>query len=341
MKYRGLGWVLPLGILGAGVLWMLLPTATVPAGAVASAPAVPVTDSYASGRFRPLLDLPHLDPDRVALGQALFHDPRLSHDNSIACATCHDLARGGIDGRQAAIGLRGQRGELNTPTVFNAALNFAQFWDGRAASLEEQAAGPVHNPVEMGSSWAEVVAKLAAAGDYNQAFARQFADGLTGANIAAAIAEFERSLVTPGARFDEWLLGNEEALSADEKAGFRLFRDFGCGSCHQGVNLGGNMYQKFGIFAPFVPAGRALRSSDLGRYNVTHVAADKGVFKVPSLRNVALTAPYFHDGSVATLDRAVAVMAKVQLGRDLAPRERRLIVAFLHTLTGKSQGKPL
>ena len=337
MKYRGLGIVLLTCGIGAGVFWALLPAAPVEERLATPAAA----DSFASGRFRPLVELPKLDPERVALGQALFLERRLSHDNSIACASCHDLERGGGDGRQVAVGIKGQRGELNSPTVFNAALNFAQFWDGRAATLEEQARGPVHNPIEMGSNWAEVIAKLESVDSYRKAFAHAFPDGMTGDNIAAAIAEFERSLITPGSRFDQWLLGREDALSADEKAGFRLFRDFGCGSCHQGVNLGGNMYQKFGIFSPFRPVGRELRSSDLGRFNVTGEASDKGVFKVPSLRNVALTAPYFHDGSASTLDQAVAVMAKVQLGRDIKPREQALIVAFLHTLTGKYKGKPL
>lgn len=340
MKLRLVVIIFLVSVSGFGVFRAITYTSSAPESTNIPAPREDHEDS-GGGRFHPLRPPGPLNTEKVALGEALFRDPRLSHDNSISCASCHDLGRGGADGRSSAVGIGGQQGEINTPSVFNAALNFAQFWDGRATTLEQQARGPVHNPAEMGSSWPEVVAKLSAAGDYNDTFRRLFAGGLTGDNIAAAIAEYERSLVTPDSRFDEWLLGNEEALSADEKAGFRLFRDFGCGSCHQGVNLGGNMYQKFGIFAPFTPPGRGLRASDLGRFNVTGDTADKGVFKVPSLRNVTRTAPYFHDGSSPSLEDAVAVMARVQLGREISESDRRQIVAFLGTLTGKYKGKPL
>lgn len=284
-----------------------------------------------------------LDPDKIALGKALFADPRLSHDNSVACATCHMLKPpgGGADGRQTAIGIAGQRGEVNTPTVFNASLNFVQFWDGRAATLEEQAAGPVHNPLEMGSNWKEVIAKLSTTADYPAAFNHIYSDGITGANIADAIATFERSLVTPGSRFDNWLQGQGQALSDQEREGYRLFKEFGCISCHQGTNIGGNMYQKFGIFGDFRPANRPPRKSDLGRFNVTGRQEDKAVFKVPGLRNIARTAPYFHDGSAPDLPTAVATMARVQLGRDISPQEISLIVQFLESTTGRYQDQPL
>ena len=166
-------------------------------------------------------------------------------------------------------------------------------------------------------------------------------NNITGANIAQAIATFERSLLTPGGRFDAWLAGDKAALSSEEKAGYRLFKDLGCASCHQGANVGGNMYQKFGIFADFRPTGRAPRKSDLGRFNVTGRNEDRAVFKVPGLRNVALTAPYFHDGSAPDLPTAVSTMARVQLGRTITPEENRLIVAFLGSLTGRYQDKSL
>lgn len=294
-----------------------------------------------SDQFRPLRPAQKLNAEKIALGELLFNDKRLSRDNTVSCASCHNLKQGGVDGRASALGIGNQVGEINTPTVFNTALNIAQFWDGRAATLEAQAAGPVHNPAEMGSNWTEVEAKLREAGDLKDAFDRIYRNGIKGANIADAIAEFERSLITTDSPFDQWLQGKEDALSPEQKQGYNLFRNYGCASCHQGQNLGGNMFQKFGIFAPFKPKERELRKSDLGRFNLTGDESDKGVFRVPSLRNVAVTPPYFHDGSVPDLDTAVAVMGRVQLGREIPPPDRRLIIAFLQSLTGKYRGKPL
>lgn len=310
----------------------------------------PVADSQevaplaSGGSQEPIQPIPvptGLNPERVALGEALFKERMLSADNSIACVDCHSLSKGGTDGRSNSVGIRAQEGEINAPSVFNAALNFVQFWDGRATTLEEQAAGPVHNPIEMGSNWPQVIGKLRNSENYRQAFAKAYRDGITPTNITNAIATFERSLLTPDSRFDAWLKGNGGALNTDEQAGDRLFKSLGCVSCHQGVNVGGNMYQKFGIFAEFRPAGRALRQSDMGRFNVTGKDEDRAVFKVPSLRNVALTAPYFHDGSAPNLETAVSTMARVQLGRDISREEIRLLIAFLHSLTGQYQGKPL
>lgn len=336
---RWLAWF-PAVLLSLAVVAALLWSATEPPRTQMEAPGF---RSSAAEPIQPLMPPLGLNPEKVALGQALFTDPRLSHDNSIACANCHGLQppMAGADGRVTALGIRGQQGDINTPTVFNSALNFSQFWDGRAATLEEQAAGPVHNPKEMGSNWAEVVAKLSAAKDYPDAFNRLYPDGITGGNIVDAIATFERSLITTGSRFDNWLLGQNDALSDQEREGYRLFKDFGCISCHQGANIGGNMYQKFGIFGDFLPAGRAPRSSDLGRYNVTRKEEDRFVFKVPSLRNVARTAPYFHDGSARDLSSAVATMARVQLGREISPQEIALIVQFLEATTGRYLDQPL
>lgn len=339
MKPSAALFVVPLAGAVAAALLLLEPGSDVLPAAAARAEA-PAT----AGAGEPVLPLPRSvegDPAKVALGEALFSERRLSRDDSVSCADCHALDAGGTDRRPVSVGVDGRKGEVNSPTVFNTGFNFAQFWDGRATTLEEQVGGPVHNPLEMDSNWDQVAAKLKAAPRYVTAFRALYQDGITGANIADAIAAFERSLITPDSRFDNWLRGERKALTTDELAGYRLFKRFGCASCHQGVNLGGNMFQKFGIFADFVPAGRPPRKSDLGRFNVTGRAEDRGVFKVPGLRNVALTAPYFHDGSVADLPAAVATMARVQLGREVSAEEVRLIVAFLGTLTGRYRGKPL
>lgn len=282
-----------------------------------------------------------LDPRRVAVGDKLFHDRRLSKDNSISCASCHNLARGGVDSLDVSIGVGGAKGAINAPTVFNSSLNFRQFWDGRAASLEEQAAGPVHNPKEMASNWAEVMVKLSQDSALAEQMKQAYPDGLQPKNIQDALATFERSLVTPNARFDRHLKGEKNALSADELRGYQLFKTYGCVACHQGVNVGGNMFQTFGVMGDYFARRGGVTEADLGRYNVTKQPADKHVFKVPSLRNVALTAPYFHDGSAKTLPEAVDVMFRYQLGRPASAQDKALIVKFLHTLTGEHNGKPL
>lgn len=288
----------------------------------------------------PLPPPPALSPERVALGRALFHEPRLSHDNSIACASCHALDKGGVDRRRVSLGIGGSVGPINAPTVFNAGLNVAQFWNGRAKTLEEQAAGPIQNPLEMGSNWNEVIAKLRADTNYVAQFRRVYADGITPANITDAIATFERSLVTPNSRFDRYLRGEKGALGLDAEKGYRRFISHGCASCHQGVGIGGNMFQKFGVMDDYFK-GRAPSDADLGRFRVTGLDEDRFVFKVPSLRNIALTPPYFHDGSAATLDEAVRVMGQYQLGKKLSDEDVGLIVAFLRSLTGEWEGREL
>lgn len=305
------------------------------AAAPDSAPAAFAFDAVAPLPAAP--DLPH---DKVMLGQRLFHDPRLSRDDSIACASCHDLARGGVDRRKVSLGVDGAVGGINAPTVFNSGFSFVQFWDGRAATLEEQVAGPIHNPVEMASNWTQVLAKLGADVDYRAAFAALYPDGLSAANVADAIAAFERTLVTPDSPFDRYLRGEAEALTPLAARGYRRFRELGCASCHQGMLLGGNMFQKFGVLRDYF-AGRAVKPADLGRYNVTGREEDRHVFKVPSLRNVALTAPYFHDASATTLEEAVTVMARYQLGLKLPDEDVAALTAFLRSLTGNYQGKPL
>ncbi|MCU7938049.1 MAG: cytochrome-c peroxidase [gamma proteobacterium symbiont of Bathyaustriella thionipta] len=295
---------------------------------------------YDASQFQPLpIDL--VQPaNKVSLGKRLFKDKRLSHDNTTSCETCHNLSRDGADRLPTSVGIGGARGNLNAPTVFNSGFNFKQFWDGRADNLEEQAAGPVHNPVEMGSDWQEVIAKLSNDTDYQAAFHEIYPKGITPDTIVDAIATFERTLITPDSRFDQYLRGDSDVLTADEQTGFQLFKEYGCASCHQGINLGGNMFQKFGVIKGYFD-DRSLNKEDFGRFNVTGLEEDRHVFKVPGLRNVAVTTPYFHDGSVNDLDVVVLSMGRYQLGRELSSEEVRLITAFLKTLTGKWEGKTL
>ncbi|MES2260432.1 MAG: cytochrome c peroxidase [Pseudomonadota bacterium] len=281
----------------------------------------------------------HQDPVRAELGRRLFNDARLSANQRVSCASCHDLAHGGADGRARSLGFGGQTG-LNAPTVFNAALNFKQFWDGRADTLEAQIDLVVSNPVEMGSSWPDVVAKVAQDAQYRRAFAAAYRDGVTKANIQNAIATFERTLITPNSRFDRYLRGERNAITDAEKMGYAKFKQYGCVACHQGVNVGGNMFQKFGVMGDYFAQRGKPSGADQGRYLVTGKADDRHVFKVPGLRNVALTAPYFHDASARTLEEAIDVMFKYQLGRVASKEDKEYIAKFLHTLTGVPAGQP-
>jgi cytochrome c peroxidase len=249
--------------------------------------------------------------------------------------------KGGTDRLPHSLGINNAEGDINAPTVFNSSFNFRQFWDGRAATLEEQIEGPVHNPKEMGSHWQEIIGKLKKEAAYLKAFKALYADGINAKNIKDAIATFERSLITPNAPFDQYLRGDETALTDEEKQGYALFKQYGCVACHQGINIGGNMYQVFGVLNNYFEKRGNITKADLGRFNVTAQEYDRHKFKVPSLRNVALTAPYFHDGSADTLEKAVDVMAKYQLGRKIPKKEKRLIVQFLKTLTGTYKGKKL
>lgn len=301
-------------------------------------PPLSVTSVSKSGEsftaIVPLEPIPGLLPERVALGERLFHDARLSADFSLACASCHLLHKGGVDGRRFSIGIKGAVGRVNAPSVLNSGYNMAQFWDGRAASLEEQVAGPIHNPIEMGSSWQQVISRLEQDDIFKARFLRAYPDGLKPENIVNAIASFERSLVTVNGRFDRYLKGEVQALSTLEISGYRRFSEYGCTRCHHGALLGGNSYQKFDILGDFF-VSRPSTKEDLGRFNVTGREEDRHVFKVPGLRNVARTAPYFHDGSAETLEQAVMVMGRYQLGRDLSAGDVEAIVAFLKTLDGE------
>jgi cytochrome c peroxidase len=282
-----------------------------------------------------------LDARRVALGAQLFSDPRLSANGTVACSSCHSLDQGGADGRARSIGIFGRVGSVNAPTVFNSGFNFKQFWDGRAETLEDQVAGPLLNPNEMGSNWPQVLDKLRKDPKITRAFARTYPDGLTPLNLENAIATFERSLYTPNSRFDKYLRGDSQAISAEEKRGYQIFKSYGCATCHQGVNAGGNMFEQFGLMADYFADRGGENKADQGRYNVTGREDDRHVFRVPSLRLAALTAPYFHDGSAKQLEDAVRVMAKYQLGRKLSDEDVHLIVRFLKTLPGEYQGHAL
>jgi cytochrome c peroxidase len=245
------------------------------------------------------------------------------------------LDHGGAEPRRVSTGIRGQQGPINAPTVLNAALNFVQFWDGRAADLQRQAEGPVANPIEMGAQWPQVVERVRAEATYVSAFtAAGYADGVTQANITAAIAEYERSLRTPS-RFDQHLLGDESALSDQERRGYEAFKSVGCPSCHSGPGIGGTTYQRMGAVRNYFADRGNLTEADNGRFNVTHQEGDRHMFKVPLLRNVENTAPYLHDGTQATLPDVVRVMGRYQLGMDLSQNQIDDITAWLRSLTGE------
>ena len=285
----------------------------------------------------PIIPIPHQPPlneKKVALGDLLFHDARFSADNTVSCSTCHNLATGGDDGLPVSPGVGGVKGQRNSPTVFNAALNLTQFWDGRAATLEEQIEGPIHNPSEMRTSWEEIIAKLLADQEIVKKFNDIYGANPTAETITDAIATFERSLITYDAPFDQYLKGDSTAITPKAKEGYDLFKDLGCSSCHQGVNVGGNMFQKLGVVLDY-EAEIEEETPDYGRKLVTGRKEDRFVFKVPSLRNVAKTAPYFHDGSVSTLDAAIAIMARFQLGKIIAEDESVALAEFLTSLNGK------
>lgn len=273
-----------------------------------------------------------LDPQVVSLGRSLFHDPRLSRDKTVSCATCHDLTSGGDDGLPVSIGIDQQLGDRNAPTVYNASLNAAQFWDGRAPTLVEQVDGPIHNPKEMDTDWAVVLRRLADDTDCLAAFRAAYGGPPTPDRVRHAIATFEMSLATPGADFDRWLTGDDQALSDNELEGLKLFKKHGCVTCHQGRALGGNLFQPLGLMQAYFDDDD---DGDLGRFNHTQREEDKHVFRVPSLRNVALTAPYFHDGSAGTLHAAVRIMLRHQVGVEPDEQEVSKLVDFLHTLTGQ------
>jgi cytochrome c peroxidase len=266
----------------------------------------------------------------VELGKKLYFDPRLSKSGFISCNSCHNLSMGGTDNIPTSIGDKWQQGPINAPTVLNSSLNVAQFWDGRAADLKAQAGGPIANPGEMAFSHTLALGVIESIPAYAREFKVVFGkDKIDIDQVTAAIAEFEKTLVTPNSRFDQWILGKKDALTADELAGYALFKDSGCIACHNGEAVGGNSFQKMGVVEPY-------KSNDkvVGLAAVTGKDADRFNYKVPTLRNVELTYPYFHDGAANTLAEAVDVMGRLQLGKKFTDQENAQIVAFLKSLTG-------
>jgi cytochrome c peroxidase len=282
--------------------------------------------------IQPIVPPKQIDIGMAELGKKLYFDPRLSKSGFISCNSCHNLSMGGTDNIPTSIGDRWQQGPINSPTVLNSSLNVAQFWDGRAADLKEQAGGPIANPAEMAFSHTLAIAVLDSIPGYVREFKQIFGKGkepITIDEVTAAIAEFEKTLVTPNSRFDQWLLGKQDALTANELEGCRLFKESGCVACHNGPAAGGTSFQKMGIVEPY----HATTAAE-GRSAVTGQDADRFSFKVPTLRNVELTYPYFHDGAANTLAEAVDIMGRLQLGKRFTPDENDKIVAFLKTLTG-------
>jgi cytochrome c peroxidase len=286
--------------------------------------------SVAQELIQPIKPPMQINLGMVELGKKLYFDPRLSKSGFISCNSCHNLSMGGTDNIPTSIGDKWQQGPINAPTVLNSSLNVAQFWDGRAADLKEQAGGPIANPGEMGFTHTLAVGVLQSIPAYVREFNQVFGtDKVDIDKVTLAIAEFEKTLVTPNSRFDQWLLGKKDALSPDEQAGYKLFKESGCVACHNGPAVGGASFQKMGVVAPYKSTGNAE-----GRSAVTGKDADRFNFKVPTLRNVEMTYPYFHDGAVDTLAEAVDVMGRLQLGKKFSADENGKIVAFLKTLTG-------
>lgn len=281
----------------------------------------------------PLAPLPRTvvdnQPEKTLLGKMLFFDPRMSKSGFLSCNSCHNLASGGVDNMPSSIGHGWQLGPINSPTVLNSKYNLAQFWDGRAKDLKEQAGGPVANPGEMAFTHEAATNVLVTIPAYVEMFKQVYGDSITMDHVQDAIAAFEETLITPDSKFDRWLYGDDTAMSPTELEGYKLFKEKGCTTCHNGIAVGGAMYQKMGLKKPY------RDEATLGRFNVTKNEADRYVFKVPVLRNIELTYPYFHDGSIWDLKEAVLTMADIQLGTPLTDAEADRIVEFLKTLTGK------
>ncbi|QLB13175.1 cytochrome c peroxidase [Bisgaardia hudsonensis] len=301
------------------------------------------TDGVDATRLvQPIPDKLETNPAQVALGNKLYHDGRLSGDGTIQCHTCHQLAKGGVDGLQFSKGIDGQVGGINAPTVYNAAFNFLQFWDGRAKDLADQAGGPPLNPIEMGSkNWEEILARFKSDDEFMKEFLAVYPE-FNEKTLTHAIGEFEKTLITPNSPFDKYLKGDENALTEVEKRGYQHFKSAKCDTCHTGIAMGGQSFEYMGLYGDyFKDRGIPMTDADQGRFAQTKDPYDMHRFKVPTLRNVALTAPYMHDGSVKDLKEAVRIMAVYQSGKDLSEQELDEITAFLKSLTGELDGKPL
>jgi cytochrome c peroxidase len=333
LERRSQRWMILLGWLGVAILiavsWQQLQPAPI---TVPTLPA-PTATSLLNKPIQPIPQQISLDQNKVKLGEQLFADTRLSADHQVSCLSCHQLQQGGVDRKIRSVEVNQVPSVVNTPTILNVAFNFWFSWDGQFETLEAQTAATIQD--EMGSSWEQVLTKLRQVPAYVQTFDAIYSDGVTQANVIDTLVAYQRSLYTPNSRFDQFLRGDRKALTAEEQEGYRLFKSYGCVSCHQGVNLGGNLFQKFGVLGNYFADRGNITSADYGRYNVTGSERDRFVFRVPSLRNVAITSPYFHDGNAKTLEKAIEVMAKYQLGRPLPKEHTRRITQFPNTLTGE------
>lgn len=300
-----------------------------------------LTPEQKAAVLHPLVPVAGLDARKVALGKKLYHDPRLSGDDTVSCASCHALDKGGTDQLAVSKGIKGQLGGINAPTTFNAVYNVVQFWDGRAATLADQADGPPNNPVEMGTNWPQITGKLNADAAFKAEFEAVYPAGFSKETVTNAIAEFEKTLVTVNSRFDKFLLGDTAALSDEEKRGHEVFLAVGCATCHVGKALGGQSFELMGLKGDYFADRGKPTDADLGRFAVTKSESDRHRFKVPTLRNIAKTFPYFHDGSAADLAAAVRAMAKYQTTEALTDADVAAVVKFLEALTGEYEGKLL
>ena len=299
-------------------------------------------DEFKNEIVQPLPLNVEVDAQKAALGNKLFHDPRLSKDDTLSCAGCHDLKKGGTDQARTSTGVGDAIGPINAPTVYNAGFQFLQFWDGRAADLQEQADGPVNNPIEMASNWEEAIPKLQQDEALTAEFLAVYPHGYSKDTITEAIAIFEETLITPNAAFDKYLMGDADAINDDARQGYAHFKEFNCATCHAGKILGGQSFEKMGLKADyFAERGTEVIPEDLGRFNVTKDENDRHKLKTPTLRNITVTYPYFHDGSTSDLGEAVETMSKYQVGRTLSAKQIEQIVAFLETLTGEYNGELL
>lgn len=281
------------------------------------------------------------DPRLVVLGKRLFEDSRLSRDGSMACQTCHYLDQGGADGEMFSPSIDGEFRVRNTPTIFNTGLYTLYGWYGTSQALEDLVESIIKSKKGLASDWDLIIPMLKSDMQYRTMFESGFQDGVTVENTKLAIAEYLRFLNTPNARFDKYLRGDTQAINQEELEGYRLFKSYGCASCHQGVAVGANMIAPFNLFRNYLDKDHTSSQLETGRYNQTKEEADKYSFRVPSLRNVALTAPYLHDGSATSLESAIDIMGRYMLGRKIPKPDQRLIVEFLKTLTGELEGKPL
>jgi cytochrome c peroxidase len=298
-------------------------------------------ENYRSEPISPIPQIIEFNEAKANLGEMLYFDTRLSKNNEVSCATCHQLEAGGDDNVAFGLSISANQHIINTPTIFNAQFNFRQNWDGSINTLQEQISMVVNSHHAFDNTWNDVISILAADKVLTKDFHVIYRDGITRDNVVDVIVEFVKTLTTPNSRFDRYLRHEEEVLTEEEIKGYMIFKELGCISCHQGVNIGGNLFQKFGVFYNYIAERGNITKHDYGRMNISNRQMDKFVFKVPSLRNIAVTAPYLHDGSASTIEDAIKIMGKTQLGRTLSADEIFLIKAFLNTLTGEYKNKLL